>query len=435
MALVASNVSSPLMDDRISFLPLTATALAKVEPFPIEAKYGSAMSDVSTTCSGLDAIFNRTASSGIEGGRPCWTKAKVLKLGTDLLEGYSDPSFQEQLQALIAAAPSEREVPGRMELAQAVQSKVLPKYGFEATPEGVDEMVKIDMAWLPVRNSAVVEEDTAPPVRPEVRTLHSGGLSSTVPKPVAKPTTGSSPSLSKAQVLELLGELLKNFSSHCFQSELKQLLAENHTGNDLEVPGRRDLVMKVQSKVLPKYGLPGTSYGAMLMLDSFTPFLDDFLVNYLIADMDDKLGLPKDTTASMCRGSFTKAADKQELRKPVVEEPCKDQKLTREQVLALANELLDGFRVKEFQEELQSLIKGCSKAELRPRRAELALKVQSKVLPKYGFAGTTLGVMQMLEAFAPHAGDWMVARLVSQIDEKLGLPAETTLTTLYSFSA
>jgi hypothetical protein len=300
---------------------------------------------------------------------------------------------------------------------------------------GLPKNSTIDMAWLPCRNLAVVEEDTAPPVRPEVRTLHSGGLSSTAPKPVAKPTAGSSPALSKAQVLELLGELLKSFSSHCFQSELKQLLAENHTGNDLEVPGRRDLVMKVQNKVLPKYGLPGTSYGAMLMLDSFTPFLDDFLVNYLIADMDDKLGLPKDTTASMCRGSFTKAADKQEPRKPVVEEPCKEQKLTREQVLALANELLDGFRVKEFQEELQSLVKGCSKAELRPRRAELALKVQSKVLPKYGFAGTTLGVMQMLEAFAPHAGDWMVSRLVSQIDEKLGLPAETTLTTLYSFSA
>jgi hypothetical protein len=398
-----------------------------------------------------------------EDGRPCWTKAKVLKLGTDLLEGYSDPLFQQQLQGLLAAAPNGREVPGRMELAHSVQQKVLPKYGFDATPEGVDEMVKtiapfmvdwmveklvsdieeklglpknstINMAWLPVRGQMPVVEEKVPAVRPKVRTLHSGGLSSTAPKPETRAAKSASPALSKAQVLELLGDLLKSFASPAFQAELKQLLAENGSGNDLEVPGRKDLVMNVHSKVLPKYGLPGTSYGAMLMLDSFTPFLDDFLVSYLIADMDDKLGLPKDTTASMCRGSFTKASEKQDQGKRT-EEVCKDEKFSREQVLALANELLDGFRASDFQEALQKLLKECSKSQLRPRRAELALTVQSRVLPKYGFAGTTLGVMQMLEAFAPYAGDWMVARLISDIDVKLGLPAETTLTTLYSFSA
>jgi hypothetical protein len=433
-------------------MPLTESALAKVDAFPFKAKETGDDSDVSTTDSPFDDTFLRAASEGTEDGKPCWTKARILKLGTELLEGYSAPHFQERLNQLLAKAPNPRQVEGRAELAMTVQSEVLPKYGFEASAAGVEAMTKtfapFMIDWMVEKLVQDIEKTLGLPASATVDAAcgpHkcSGAAaiiieeeydaSRTIPRPqlrtesLSKPSKSNkvrkepAPALNKVQVLELLGELVKEFSEPDFQTELQHLLSEVNITHDLEVPGRKDLVRKVHAKVFPKYGLPESSFGAMLMLDAITPFVDEFLVKYLVSDMDAKLGLPKGTTVGMCKGSFRKD------ERACVEEVHQTAQLTRQQVLALVTELLECFRQPGFQEALKKKVAAGANPAHVQGRAELALTVQRQVLPKYGLEGTPQGVLNMLDQFAPFAGDWMVAQLVSDVDESLGLPRGTTL--------
>jgi len=57
---------------------------------------------------------------------------------------------------------------------------------------------------------------------------------------------------------------------------------------------------------------------------------------------------------------------------------------------------------------------------------ELALTVQRKVLPKYGFPGTLAGVEAMRKAICPFLVDWMVRKVVDEMDKIIGLPRTST---------
>jgi len=408
--------------------------------------------DVSTVCSRSMAVV--------------WTKKRVLSLCFDLLQGFCAPDFQQSLKKLLAKAPNDLQVVGRMELALTVQSVVLPKYGFSGTIAGVEAMREAIcpflVDWMIKKQVDEIDKILGLPPNSTVKAargpqgdLTSGTTAGASGDADSWPTDSwrtelSSPSLqslpsprlrvesmesmestessvssekslpradrriqykdfclTKVATLELLGDLLEAFSDAAFQREIKELPKEEC----------KDLVLKVQSQVLPKYNLPGDSFGAMLMLDAITPFIDDFLVSYLVTEMDDKIGLAKGTTASICKGSLVSSVSTKH------ETPQKTS-LDRHQALTLCSELLKGFSEPEFQAALQTIKKN------GPERALLAMSVQSEVLPRFGFPGSTVGVVQMLDAITPHAGDWMVATLVNSIDEKLGLPANTTLSSL-----
>jgi len=66
---------------------------------------------------------------------------QALALQKELLEGFSSDTFQRQLERLEATLTGPQFMRERNKLFQTVQSAVLPKYGFEGTPEGVLEMV------------------------------------------------------------------------------------------------------------------------------------------------------------------------------------------------------------------------------------------------------------------------------------------------------
>lgn len=207
----------------------------------------------------------------------------------------------------------------------------------------------------------------------------------------------------KSRVIALAGELLQGFLAPDFQKQLKGLLAKS--SNYMVVPGRMELALAVQREVLPEYGFPGTIEGIEAMLEAVSPFMVDQEVNNMMIEIDIALGLPRKNTDQRVQ-------------------------LSRSQVLALAGELLDGFRMPAFQEVLQSVLKSCSPHNIALERTELAMSVQSKVLPKYGFPGNSNGVFLMLDAMSPWASDFTVASVVSAIDESLGLPAGTTISSL-----
>lgn len=389
-----------------------------------------------------------------------WTKRGVLALCEELLQGYCAPQFQAELLKLTAAAPNGYQVAGRMELALTVQSKVLPKYGFPGTLAGVEAMrqalcpflvdwmvkklvddtdrmlglppdstenaAKGPFSWRQDWSEAIsrqttpstsdFDSDVSSAADTESSTdtcrFRSSG-SSDRPSSWSKTSAPKEVKLGKPKVLELLGELLQAYSAAEFQEEFDRLPTEE----------RKELVLKARCEILPKYKLPGNSFGVMSMFDAITPFVDDFLVKYLLSDMDKKLGLSNDTTANICRGKTVEQA-------PAKTELPKATKLSREQVLLLCSELLAGFQAPDFQEKMQAMIKSSANHKVVPGRAGLALTVQSKVLPKFGIPGTSAGVFQMLEEMAPFASDWMVGRIVNSIDEALGLPAETTVNML-----
>mmetsp|Transcript_123894 Transcript_123894/g.231855 ORF Transcript_123894/g.231855 Transcript_123894/m.231855 type:complete len:132 (-) Transcript_123894:151-546(-) len=131
--------------------------------------------------------------------------------------------------------------------------------------------------------------------------------------------------------------------------------------------------------------------------------MDDYMVQQMHWAIDEKLGM-----------KFASAQNSSP-------EPNSD--MTKELFMPMAKELLDGFSTADFQKKLQELLCTSSSKTNVPGRMELALTVQSKVLPKYGFPGTFEGVVMMLDAISPLMDDQIVKQLLSAIDEKLGMPA------------
>mmetsp|Transcript_3587 Transcript_3587/g.7876 ORF Transcript_3587/g.7876 Transcript_3587/m.7876 type:complete len:333 (+) Transcript_3587:133-1131(+) len=100
--------------------------------------------------------------------------------------------------------------------------------------------------------------------------------------------------------------------------------------------------------------------------------------------------------------------------------------LDRDSAFQLQRELFDSFRKDDFQMELMKLEMACgtSSSTFRTSRQKLILKVQSKVLPKYGFEGSMAGVCDMIVAMKPLIDDPEFAKVGRQINSLLGLDIE-----------
>lgn len=83
-------------------------------------------------------------------------KGEVLDLLRSLYEEYSQPQFQTNLENLkldLTYLETDRKngyyhLPGRAELAESIQKHVLPLFGFEATSDGVQEMIVLCGSYL-----------------------------------------------------------------------------------------------------------------------------------------------------------------------------------------------------------------------------------------------------------------------------------------------
>merc|ERR1719327_460039 len=98
------------------------------------------------------------------------------------------------------------------------------------------------------------------------------------------------PELTLPQAQNMCKELLEGFSTPDFTRKMQGLMKGHEVL--LRVPGRSELALTVQSQVLPKYGIPGSSEGVLMMVNAMKPFLNDPTVLELTAAMDAKLGLP-----------------------------------------------------------------------------------------------------------------------------------------------
>lgn len=95
---------------------------------------------VSLALSGRELLVRREPSV-----EELFTLDRALSLQEDLLEGFAQPEFQRALDDIAAEFPEGKGFKfqkKRNELILAVQSQVLPKYGFEGGPGGVHRMMK-----------------------------------------------------------------------------------------------------------------------------------------------------------------------------------------------------------------------------------------------------------------------------------------------------
>jgi len=239
------------------------------------------------------------------------------------------------------------------------------------------------------------------------------------PCSVAQESARGSDGWTKSSMLDLGAELLQAFSAPKFQKELKELLVRGPNKYEV-VPGRMELAFKEQRRILPKYGFAPTFEGVEDMLEAISPFLVDKDVKNMVNDIDICLGLPHNSTAKTVLGQTPEEESEGE--------KTAGANVTRAHILMMASELLDAFQAPGFQAVLKCSMQGCSTPHsFAMERTSLAMSVQSVVLPKYGFPGTSEGVTMMLDAIAPYATDWMVAFALNDIDESLGQESGTTL--------
>jgi len=227
------------------------------------------------------------ASTGVDSECHEWTKLRFLALASDLLQGFSKPSFQADLKKLFEDTSGNSFVQRRMELALTVQSEVLPMHGLPGSFEGVLDMLDVMAAFLADPEALQMINNID-----EVLGLPRHFTASAITGP---PVT-KNVSLSRAQVLMMSAELLNAFRASEFQEKLSALCSPGtHSGHVL---GRADLAMTVQCEVFPKYGIPGSSDGILIMLESLFPSRGDCTVVSALNAIDEALGQAPGTALS-----------------------------------------------------------------------------------------------------------------------------------------
>jgi len=86
-------------------------------------------------------------------------------------------------------------------------------------------------------------------------------------------------------------------------------------------------------------------------------------------------------------------------------EPTAEELFTHDKALSLQEELMWGFAQSAFQKALDDILNEFPDRKgykFTKKRNELFLTVQSVVLPRYGFEGSSAGVMHMMQAFGRH---------------------------------
>jgi hypothetical protein len=100
--------------------------------------------------------------------------------------------------------------------------------------------------------------------------------------------------------------------------------------------------------------------------------------------------------------------------------------LSLEDALKLQRALLMAYSAVDFKAKLHKIQEKTPEsefgsAEYITKLRELTLEVQASVLPMYGFQGNRQGVVDMMNAFAPHMDYPEVAIVAEQINEALGM--------------
>lgn len=239
-------------------------------------------------------------SAGVS-GRVVLSHSRALALQQELLANFSSPAFQKKLNELFRQHDVEKGKTNAYRVAfkklvRSRQLEILPRYGFQASEQGVEDMLAAFKVFEDAGDDDVFVNKTAIQetlfCAPATKKDDAGNRSS---------QTGQRPG-SVTRVEALFRALLLRYSSPQFQRRLGVLkaLQAMRSGRPLlghapdgyyHLPGRAALAFQVQKLILPIYGFASSREGVNDMIVHCAQFLDSPRVARLMDETNAKLGM------------------------------------------------------------------------------------------------------------------------------------------------
>ncbi|CAE7838571.1 unnamed protein product [Symbiodinium sp. CCMP2592] len=333
--------------------------------------------------------------------------SQALALQRDLLQGFSDPEFQQKRKELVAAlrqSEPRKFSAERQKLFLTVQKVVLPRYGFEGSPKGVFDMLQqFDRPEITsnaefqqqgaVLNHLLFAEDPAEAIPATAQAFPEPEVSGRSKKSRGPPA--------------------RQQAVHDIEVAVRHAVQEGpHANEEALLTVKSNATMKsVKEALVAHLGKPELLRSCRLVQPvgengAFSSFKDNEKLNGRRALL--VLGITslrpageepaEDVPAEKGLQASLEPRSKPEAKVAAPEPP----KLSISQTLALQRDLLQGFSDPEFQQKRKELVAALRQSEPRrfsAERQKLFLTVQKVVLPRYGFEGSPKGVFDMLQQF------------------------------------
>jgi len=230
---------------------------------------------------------------------PALTLARARALLTELIVGFSKRHFQKKLDDLVRShvakimrVPESAVTPcmvlnevflldGRKELALTVQREVLPRYGFDGTEKGVQQMVRAIQPFMcEVRIWEQTETIKKKLKMPSKTCALAEDSSDSEGEPHPK-------YLRREKAVALQTELLQEYSQPEVQAKLREVM--NLLDKHARLTERKRIIREVQAAVMPRYGFDADDSGIDAMRKAFEPWNDDEEVQSLGLAMEEQL--------------------------------------------------------------------------------------------------------------------------------------------------
>lgn len=215
------------------------------------------------------------------------SKARALALQNELLAAFSAARFQKKLNELSRECGEGKDKKtsyhsALKRLIRREQVKIIPSYGFDASDEGVTEMLTAFQAF---------EED------PDVYVNSVAIQEALQQRKMASPRNECSirqveTADCKTFVILLLRAQLVAFSHPAFQKSIRALKAKAATADGFyHLPGRAKLALDVQKLILPRFGFEPSREGVQAMIGHCSQFINEPEVAILLDSINSRLGM------------------------------------------------------------------------------------------------------------------------------------------------
>lgn len=216
------------------------------------------------------------------------TQRRAVALQNELLAAYSAPRFQKKLNELrrnCSGLPSSEFRRFLKDLVRSAQAEILPRYGFDATDEGL-HVLATAMAPLMTDPNVLLLSTSVDEVlygKPDPQDIRNAL------EKCDEPMIGW-----RTVVVFFLREQLAQVATEEVQrkvANLKQLAGCGPEDDCFRLPGRDELAVNVQKQILENYGFDGNRRGVQAMITKCAENVHDPEVAVLMDGVNAGLGM------------------------------------------------------------------------------------------------------------------------------------------------
>jgi len=215
------------------------------------------------------------------------SKARALALQTELLAAFSAARFQKKLNELGRECAEEKEKrtsyhSALKKLIRREQLQIIPSFGFDASDEGVTDML-----------TAFQEFEEDPDIYVNSVAIQEALQQKKLPSPRNESTMPQVETADcKAFVVLLLRAQLVAFSHPAFQKSIRALKSKvTPCDGFYHLPGRAELALDVQKLILPRFGFEPSREGVKAMIGHCSQFINQPEVAILLDSINSRLGM------------------------------------------------------------------------------------------------------------------------------------------------